>query len=527
MGRSSWIRKSIHEALKSVEGVFNEKPGPDWLFVKSSLLSYIVIYNSYQRLRHSHNCPSTHLYALSPERDILALRQSGDAIALLMNYAQAIEYILTYSDMERGTAPIDKLLMSLDSMKSLLARLGNPQDERHTVHIAGSKGKGSTSTMVASILKHAGKRTAFYQSPHMHSYTERVQIDSSPVSQQEFADALLAIKDAVEAENSSGNGPIVTFGILTAIFFEIARRQGADWQVLEVGLGGTTDATNVCRVKEIAVITPISIEHTLLLGATPAEIAVHKAGIIIEGSTAILAPQQDPTVKPIVERRCREVGAQLIDVDQIYKRSLVEASRNRQVCNITGAGRNFSVNMRLLGRHQLDNAATAIAVADTISKNQFIMSDDSIVEGIANAFLPGRLEELRKDPTLIVDGAHNAESARVLRIALKEHFHYRRCIIVLGVNNDKKIDTILRELATVADVVIATRSQNARSMDPTDIAQNKEVGTAQTIVTASLPEAIDQALALAGNDDLVCVTGSLYLVSEARSYVLGEIAQPA
>ncbi len=444
-----------------------------------------------------------------------------------MNYAQAIEYILTYSDMERGTAPIDKLLMSLDSMKSLLARLGNPQDERHTVHIAGSKGKGSTSTMVASILKHAGKRTAFYQSPHMHSYTERVQIDSSPVSQQEFAEALLAIKDAVEAENTSGNGPIVTFGILTAIFFEIARRRRADWQVLEVGLGGTTDATNVCNVKEVAVITPISIEHTLLLGATAAEIAVHKAGIIIAGSTAVLAPQRDPTVKPLVEQRCREVGARLVDVDQNYKRKLIETSRDRQFCSVSGAGRNLTINMRLLGQHQLDNAATAIAVADTISENQFALSDDCLREGIANAFLPGRLEELRKDPTIIVDGAHNAESARVLRIALKEHFHYRRCILVLGVNNDKKIDTILQELATVANFLIATRSQNARSMDPAEIAQNKEVGTAKTIVTTSLPEAVDRALALAESDDLICVTGSLYLVSEARSYVLGEVAQHA
>jgi dihydrofolate synthase/folylpolyglutamate synthase len=437
-----------------------------------------------------------------------------------MNYLQAIKFIQSYYDMELGTAPSDSLTMTIESMKSLLDRLRNPQDGRATVHITGSKGKGSTSTMVASILQKSGQRTALYQSPHLHSYTERIQIDSTPISEQEFADGIASIRSEVEKENSSGTGPIVTFGILTALFFELARKHRVDWQVVEVGLGGTLDATNVCKSKEIAVITPISLEHTAILGSTPAEIAAQKAGIIITGSTAVLAPQRDRTVKAVIENRCNEVGAQLIDVAESYACKLVEANLQRQRCRIAGARRNLEIDLRLLGRHQINNAATAVAVADAISARQLSLSDQSIIDGIANAYLPGRLEILQRDPMIVVDGAHNAESASVLRDALKEQFHYQRCIFILGVNRDKEIGSILEALAPAADLVIATRSQNARSMNPNEIAQHKNISNRQTQVTSSLPEAMNEALAIAGKDDLICVTGSLYLVSEARAHLL-------
>src|SRR5271170_1443624 len=162
-----------------------------------------------------------------------------------MDYPSAIKFLQSFPDMERGTAPTDNLTMTLDSMKSLLDRLQNPQSGRNTIHVAGSKGKGSTSTMISSILKCAGKKTALYTSPHLHSYTERIQIDSVPISEQDFAQGLVQIHDAIEAEHNSGNGPLVTFGILTALFFQIARTVKAEWQVVEVGLGGTEDATNV------------------------------------------------------------------------------------------------------------------------------------------------------------------------------------------------------------------------------------------------------------------------------------------
>ncbi len=427
----------------------------------------------------------------------------------------------SFPDMEWGTAPADSFTMSLDSMKSLLARLGNPQDGRRTVHITGSKGKGSTSTFIASILRHAGQKTALYISPHLSDYRERIQIDSRLISEEEFAEEIERMRDAVEAEHGSGNGPIVNFGISTALFFQFAARQNVDWQVVEVGLGGRDDATNVMADKDLAVITPISVEHAAILGSTPAEIASHKAGIIVPGSVAVLAPQNDPAVKPVIEKRCRDVGADLADVRELYTYKFLELDTGKQRGMCRGAGRTIEFELSLLGRHQIVNATVAVAAADALKARGLKISDEEIAAGLAAARLPGRLEVVGRRPLVVLDCAHNGESARVLRQALQETFSFRNCVLVLGVNRDKDVAAILDELAPISSRLIATRSLNPRAADPEDIASRAiAFGKGERMVTGSVTEAVAAALDLASAEDLICVTGSLYVVAEAREKLL-------
>ncbi len=441
-----------------------------------------------------------------------------------MDYKDTIAWMQTFPDMERGTAPTDNLTMTLHSMKSLLARLGNPQLGRKTVHVTGSKGKGSTSTMIASALHCAGEHTALYLSPHLHSYTERIQIDSQFISENEFAAAASCLVGAVEAEHNSGDGPIVTFGILTALFFQLARYTQAHWQVVEVGLGGSEDATNVFAEKQIAVITPVSLEHTAILGSTPAEIAAQKAGIITAGSTAVLAPQHDKEVKLVVEQRCRKVGARLIDVAASCSWEFLEQIGCEQICRIKSQRRDVQLRLPLLGTHQIANAATAVTVADAISDSGCKISDQAVACGLASARLAGRLEVVSQKPVVVVDGAHNGESAGALREALKKHFHFNRCIVVIGVNKDKDIKAILAELAPIADTVVATKSGNKRAMEPARIAEIAAATGVNTFAADTTAHAVEIALSHAAPEDLVCVTGSLYVVAEVRHILLPFLA---
>jgi dihydrofolate synthase/folylpolyglutamate synthase len=408
--------------------------------------------------------------------------------------------------------------MTLDAMRALLSRLGDPQTGRRTVHVTGSKGKGSTSTMIASILHQAGQKTALYMSPHLHTYRERMQLDSQPVPQESFAEAAERIRQSVEDEHNGANGPIVTFGILTAIFFELAKMYQAKWQVVEVGLGGTLDATNVFEKKEITVITPISLEHAAILGNTPAEIATHKAGIIISGSTAVLAPQKDPLVRSVVKARCDQVGAEFVDVGENYKCDLLEYDSSAQRVRIQSEKRDVITDLSLLGPHQAVNAMTAAAVADALTRFDLTISDKTLRESLSSATIPGRMEILRQTPVVLVDGAHNGESAACLRETLKKHCRFSNCVLVIGVNKDKDVRTMLEELSPVVDRIIATRSKNARAMDPEQVASfvaSKPVSTA-----ASVEEALKQALSVSIPETLVCATGSLAVVAEAREFFL-------
>ncbi len=451
-----------------------------------------------------------------------------------MNYSEAIAYIQSFPDMERATFGARGPTMGLPSMRALLERLGNPQLGRHTVHVAGSKGKGSTSTMISRILDEAGFTTALYTSPHLHEYTERIAFGTKPVEPERFAKGVAELKKAIEAERLAGNVNMATFGLLTALFFHLVKNSSpqVDWQVVEVGLGGRYDVTNVFATKDMAVITPISLEHVEVLGSTPTEIAANKGGIITPKCIAILAPQKDQGARTAVGRRCGEVQAHLVDVSREYKIRVEKQDLSGQSFSLESKQHGtLELFTPMLGHHQVYNAATAAAAALALKAEGVAISDEHIKKALEKTVVPGRLQVLcgvadgRKtgERIIVVDAAHNHESAQALVESLKTFFEVKSCIFVLGLNTDKNISAIWKQLEGMSKLCIATRSQNPRSMNPEDIVEVVTTfGASETDVHVadSVPDAIDEARRVAKEGELICITGSIYVVGEAREYIL-------
>ncbi len=445
-----------------------------------------------------------------------------------MNYTDAVDYLLSLTDMERGFQASPNPTMSLESVRSLLTRLNSPQHGRHTIHVTGSKGKGTTGAMIEAVLRHAGARTALYSSPHLHSYTERIRIDGEAVSPEEFGTALGAILPAIEAERESTHGNISTFGVITALFFWLTRAQmdSVDWQVVEVGLGGTFDATNVFDSIDVAVITPISLEHTAILGSTPAEIAADKAGIVRPGCVCVLAPQQDPAVREVVRERCEQAGATLVDVAETYEVDLLERFVFGQSFVVHGPGGTRELRTPMLGHHQLQNAATAVAVADVLADQGHDVSSRAIEDGIARTRVPGRIEVMGQAPLVVADGAHNGESAAALAATLRDYFDWKRCFLILGATREKDVRAMGFKLAALSDLIICTRFDNPRCMDPFAMVQEIGFLGSPAVAEESIADAMQTARGHAHDGDLICITGSLYLVAEARELLLGESVTP-
>lgn len=445
-----------------------------------------------------------------------------------MDYHQAVEYLLSFTDLERGVQRSANPTMSLASMRSLLARLGDPHLGRPTVHITGSKGKGSTAAMVESILRHQGYTTALFTSPHLHSFTERLAFDGQPVSEAEFAAGVSAIQPAVEAERASSDGTVSTFGVLTALFFWFTRAHAVDWQVVEVGLGGTFDTTNVFESPDAVVITPISLEHTAILGNTCALIAADKSGLVKPGTVCVMAHQRDAEAADEIRQRCRDVGATLVDVAAGYAVTPGRQLPGGQSFRLRGPDRSGrDLRLALLGRHQLENAATAVATADALRARGHAISEHAVATGLANARIDGRLEVLRRDPLVVADGAHNRESAAELAASLRSYFTWRRCILVVGTMRDKDLDGIADALAPLAALAIGTPFESPRARPPEEVAEAFRRRGVPVQVARDPGAALAMALAEAASDDLICVLGSLYLVAEARAVVLGQPARPA
>jgi dihydrofolate synthase / folylpolyglutamate synthase len=438
-----------------------------------------------------------------------------------VDYWDAIDYILALPDLERFSSGPAGQTMSLDAMKALLARLGNPERGRKTVHVTGSKGKGSTSTLIASVLHESGYKTALYTSPHLHDYVERIQIDMLPVSRFDFADGIEEIRDAIEEVNQSELGPVSTFGAMNALFFHLCKNLDVEWQVVEVGLGGRHDATNVFDEKALAVITAVSLEHTAILGNTCAEIAEEKSGIIVPGCTAILGAQNDPEVRKVVAGKCTEYGARLVDVSTEYSVTPTAHDSNGQSFVVQSKERKYNLHTYMLGLHQLQNAATAVAACEAIMKEATKLTPDMIEDGIANVEMPGRIEQLTRHPITVIDGAHNGESMRALMTALDRHFDYEEFVCVLGVNQDKNLGEILEAIKSLEPkLIIATKSSSQRAMAPSKIADAAKQAGFECRVTQNVDDAISTAKEFAGMDDLICITGSLYVVGEAREKIL-------
>jgi len=438
-----------------------------------------------------------------------------------MDYQQAVDYIFGYTDYEKIPMPHDPAFYDMRRVDELLAHLGNPHLGARSIHIAGTNGKGSTAAMVASVLTAAGYTTGLYTSPHLLTWRERIRVDGELISEAELAALVERVKPEVEAVNQRATyGELTTFELLTALGFAYFKLKGVDFQVLEVGMGGKFDATNIIK-PEVCIITSISFDHTEVLGSSLAKIATEKAGIIKTGCVVVTSPQADEVDK-VIQETCLSRGVELVRVGSDVTWQGLGSDLNRQLFQVKGRLGGYELSLPLLGQHQLGNAATAVAALEVLAEKGFNISADNIIDGLARVSWPGRLQILRRRPIIVVDGAHNPDSARKLRQSLEQYFDYDHAILVIGASSDKDIASIISELVSLFDKVIVTGACHPRAMAPALLKAEFARHGVETQVAEGVATALSQALALAGDRDLICVAGSLFVVAEAIEWQSGE-----
>ena len=434
------------------------------------------------------------------------------------SYQAALDYVLSFADYERASR--SAVVFDLSRIEALLRILGEPHLAAKSVHIAGTKGKGSTSAMIASVLTASGYTTGLYTSPHLHTIRERIQVDGKPIEENEFANLVEKLKPEVEAMNRLGSlGELTTFEILTTLAFAYFKEKKVDFRVMETGLGGRLDATNVV-MPEVCAITSISFDHTEILGNTIAKIAAEKAGIIKPGSVVVCAPQSREA-STVIEETCYEKGVSLIRVGQEIRWQRKEGSHSGQSFRLEGMRDNYDLTIPLLGEHQLDNAAVAVASLEVLAGLGANISPASIAAGLSRVSWPGRLQILQYSPLFVVDSAHNTDSVMKLRKALKQYFQFDDVVLIIGTSQDKDIAGMAAELSSLSHNIIVTRSRNPRAAATSAlVAEFSERGLTPQ-VTENVASAVDLALAKATPRDLVCATGSLFVVAEVIEYVKG------
>ncbi|MBI4301312.1 MAG: bifunctional folylpolyglutamate synthase/dihydrofolate synthase [Chloroflexi bacterium] len=432
-----------------------------------------------------------------------------------MNYPEAVAYIESFIDYEKSPATLyAPARFDLRRMEHLLNRLENPHRWGHIVHIAGTKGKGSTAAMIAAVLTAAGYSTGLFTSPHLHNLRERIRIDGEPIPEVELAALVTRLHSCLEAQREDTTyGSLTYFEVLTALAFAYFRGKGAQFQVIETGLGGRLDATNVVE-PNVCVITAISLDHTAILGDTFSQIAAEKAGIIKPGIPIVSAPQTSEAAT-VIKNRCSELNAPLTMVGEDITWQLLSADMEGQSFQMKGNIAQYELWLPLLGRHQLENAAAVVAALEILQSQGITLAPTAMADGLSQVRWRGRLEILQRSPLVVADGAHNAHSARRLKEALLEYLDFDRLILIIGTSSDKDIEGIVKELSPLADEVMVSRSQHPRAANPELLAEafTKLGLTAQ--VRENVAQALTQALAQAEERDLICITGSLFIVAEA------------
>jgi dihydrofolate synthase/folylpolyglutamate synthase len=436
-----------------------------------------------------------------------------------MDYRQAIAYIIERSGYDRGFVanPFDAETVGLRRTAWLLEALGNPQAQRPAVHIAGTKGKGSTAAFITSILRASGRSVGLYTSPHLHTFRERIQLNGAPIAEQLFADltAEIAPLNARLAEEKPEWGEATAFEISTVLAFLAFARAPVDLMVIEVGLGGRLDATNVLD-PHVSVITSISLDHTRILGDTLEEIASEKGGIIKPRRPVVIAPQRD------------EARDTLLSIAAERGCEVLLAGRDWQTSGDASSfvaegpwGRYDDLQSALVGRHQVENAGTALATCWLLDRDGLALPEATIREGLRTVNWPGRFEIVQSEPLVIVDGAHNVDSAERLAATLDERYPDRPLTLILGIAQDKDVEQMVRILARRASLLIATASHHPRATAAGRIvaaAEALEPPVPHIATAAGVAQALDLAQSSAP-ESLICATGSLYVVAEAREAV--------
>ena len=437
-----------------------------------------------------------------------------------MNYEEAVHSLMALGRELAAPQQARVQKFGLENISILSAELGNPHRAVRCVHIAGTNGKGSTAAMLESILRAAGLRTGLYTSPHLERINERIRINGEDISDQSFAAAWTKVRAAIESLMAAGKlaAHPTYFECLTAMAFLTFAEEHIDLAVYEVGLGGRLDATNIVN-PEVAIITPVDFDHENYLGHSIEEIAGEKAGIIKHGALVVSSSER-PEARAVIARRCEELDGRLIDVDQSWQIQRVENSDGRYTAIVTSThiGRPITIRPALPGRFQIRNALAAATAGYLLAERGFPVNDQAIERGIATVRWPGRLERLSAQPALYLDGTHNPAGARELLKFWEENLYGHRILLVYGAMRDKAVDEIAGLLFPRADSVILTEPRQPRAISAPLLAELTGHLAVQTSMVRDPGEALECALGMAGPDDAIFVTGSLYLVGDLRDY---------
>nr|MBC7245271.1 bifunctional folylpolyglutamate synthase/dihydrofolate synthase [Chloroflexota bacterium] len=435
-----------------------------------------------------------------------------------ISYPEALSYLYSLTNYEiKSTYAYAPQFFDLRRVERLLEALDNPHHKFQSVHIAGTKGKGSTCAMLASILKMAGYRTGLYISPHLHSFRERIQVNNDYIPEADFAALVGQIRPIAERDKE-----LTTFEVATALAFAYFAQVGVDIAVVEVGLGGRLDATNVI-LPLVSIISTIGHDHMHILGKTLRKIATEKAGIIKEGVPVVSAPQE-PAAMAVIERVASEKHAPLHAVGKDWQWRNTEYSLEGQEFTATHRGQNPLPNnglykelyIPLLGKHQLRNATVVLQTVEVLRSLGWQVSNTALRQGLRDVVWPARFEIMGRSPYFIVDGAHNVDSARCLAETLQQYFPNRKPWFVLAILSDKDIPAILHQLLPHARGATFTRSHHPRAADPEQLETEAVRYGIPTQVIADVGEATRVALGQADTDGLVVAAGSFSTAGEAR-----------
>lgn len=443
-------------------------------------------------------------------------------------YQETLDYLYTFIDYSlQRQFRFAPEKFDLERMRVLMAALGNPEQKYPVIHIAGTKGKGSVAALCASVLKAAGYRVGLYTSPHLQDYNERIQVNAEPIPHMELVALVNEVKPLLASIPD-----ITTFEITTALAFYYFARQNVNAAVIEVGLGGRLDATNIVSPL-LSVITSLSYDHMDILGDTLALIAGEKAGIIKEGRPVVVSPQH-PEALEVVESVAAQRAAPLILVGRDFRYAYLSHSIENQVFKVWKDPASPSKNetsvpledpplgapelvIPLLGRHQIENAAAAYAALQVGRDLGLQIEPAAIKAGFANVSWPGRFELLRRNPPVVIDSAHNRDSAQRLRFTLEEYLPGWPIILLVGASEDKDIEGMFAELMPVTRQVIATRSIHPRASDPASLVELAAKYHKPAVAVSLVEDALEAALLQAGKSALVLAAGSIFLASAVRA----------
>lgn len=421
-----------------------------------------------------------------------------------MNYQSAMDYI--HSTQKFGSR------LGLENVGLLLSLLGNPQEKLRFVHVAGTNGKGSTSSFISTILQTAGYKTGLFTSPSLHSYNERIRMNSHNITNEDMAVHVGIVKEKIDEMVANGSSSPTEFEIMTAVAFSYYAAQHCDIVVLEVGLGGLLDATNIIASPLVAVITQIDFDHMEYLGTTLGEIAANKAGIIKEGCQVVLYGQEEEA-EAVIKAKCLETGSSLTIVD-FSSAKVKSTDLDGQVFDYEGYE---NIKIKLLGAHQIHNAIVALKCALALKKIGFAIPDEVLYDGFAKTIWAGRMEVLQKNPVVLIDGAHNLNGVTALAEALKGLFPEQKLIFIMGVLADKEYHKMIEQIAPLAKRFITIAPDTSRALPAETLAEILKPYCSDAVAAGSVSDAVALALKGASADDVICGFGSLYYLAEVRA----------